>query len=115
MTKLKLHDPLRRVGPDARHVAASVGHAVGAKAQHALEVMHERHRSVVAGFAASNELAVSRDSKLVTGSETGHDAAVPFVHYFEGMLSLGPYRVPDAGRDMARIASKEHTSELQSL
>jgi len=41
--------------------------------------------------------------KLVTGSETGHDAAVPFVHYFEGMLSLGPYRVPDAGRDMARI------------
>jgi hypothetical protein len=46
---------------------------------------------------------VSRDSKLVTGSETGHDAAVPFVDYFEGMLSLGPYRVPDAGRDMARI------------
>ena len=32
--------------------------------------------------------------RLVTGSETGHDAAVPYVHYFEGMLSLGPYRVP---------------------
>ena len=46
---------------------------------------------------------ISRDSKLVTGSETGHDAAVPFLHYFEGMMSLGPYRVPDAGRDMARI------------
>ena len=46
---------------------------------------------------------VSKDSKLITGSETGHDAAVPFVHYFEGMMSLGPYRVPDAGRDMARI------------
>jgi hypothetical protein len=46
---------------------------------------------------------VSRDNKLVTGCETGHDAAVPFLHYFEGMLSLGPYRVPDAGRDMARI------------
>jgi hypothetical protein len=40
---------------------------------------------------------------LVTGSETGHDAAVPFVHYFEGMLSLGPYRVPDAGRRMSEI------------
>ena len=40
---------------------------------------------------------------LVTGCETGHDAAVPYVHYFEGMLSLGPYRVPDAGRDMIRI------------
>jgi hypothetical protein len=46
---------------------------------------------------------VSHDNRLVTGSETGHDAAVPFVDYFEGMLSLGPYRVPDAGRDMARI------------
>lgn len=46
---------------------------------------------------------VGREFKLVTGSETGHDAAVPFVHYFEGMLSLGPYRVPDSGRDMARI------------
>jgi hypothetical protein len=46
---------------------------------------------------------VSEDFKLVTGCETGHDAAVPFVDYFEGMLSLGPYRVPDAGRDMQRI------------
>jgi len=43
---------------------------------------------------------VGETSKLVTGSETGHDAAVPFVHYFEGMLSLGPYRVPDSGRNM---------------
>jgi hypothetical protein len=46
---------------------------------------------------------VSEECGLVTGSETGHDAAVPVVHYFEGMLSLGPYRVPDAGRDMSRI------------
>lgn len=46
---------------------------------------------------------VSRDNNLVTGCETGHDAAVPFLHYFEGMMSLGPYRVPDAGRDMARL------------
>ncbi len=46
---------------------------------------------------------VSQDCQLVTGSETGHEAAVPWVHYFEGMLSLGPYRVPDAGRDMQRI------------
>ncbi len=46
---------------------------------------------------------VSEEMKLVTGSETGHDAAVPYVHYFEGMLSLGPYRVPDAGRNMSRI------------
>lgn len=46
---------------------------------------------------------VSEQFKLVTGSETGHDAAVPYVHYFEGMLSLGQYRVPDAGRKMADI------------
>jgi hypothetical protein len=46
---------------------------------------------------------VGEECGLVTGSETGHDAAVPFVHYFEGMLSLGPYRVPDSGRDMLRV------------
>jgi len=46
---------------------------------------------------------VCDDTRLVTGCETGHDTAVPYVHYFEGMLSLGPYRVPDSGRDMARI------------
>jgi hypothetical protein len=31
---------------------------------------------------------VSEDNQLVTGCETGHDASVPFLHYFEGMLSL---------------------------
>jgi hypothetical protein len=46
---------------------------------------------------------VSGKMHLVCGSETGHDAAVPYVHYFEGMLSLGPYRVPDSGRDMMRV------------
>ena len=46
---------------------------------------------------------VSEECGLVTGSETGHEAAVPYVHYFEGMLSLGPYRVPDSGRDMQRM------------
>ena len=46
---------------------------------------------------------VSRDQHLVTGCETGHDAAVPFLHYFEGMLSLGPYRVPDSGRNIQQI------------
>ena len=45
---------------------------------------------------------VSDGCGLVCGCETGHDAAVPFVHYFEGMLSLGPYRVPDSGRNMTQ-------------
>ncbi len=46
---------------------------------------------------------MSEEAKLVTGSETGHEASVPYLHYFEGMLSLGPFRVPDAGRRMAEI------------
>ncbi|MFQ6043949.1 MAG: glycoside hydrolase, partial [Candidatus Poribacteria bacterium] len=58
---------------------------------------------------------VSEAMKLVTGSETGHDAAVPYIHYFEGMLSLGPYRVPDAGRDMLKIWDEvpERVSKFQ--
>jgi Glycosyl hydrolases related to GH101 family, GH129 len=49
---------------------------------------------------------MSQDLKLVTGCETGHEAAVPYLHYFEGMLSLGPYRVPDAGRRMSQILTE---------
>ncbi|MBI1388728.1 MAG: hypothetical protein GC154_09810 [bacterium] len=58
---------------------------------------------------------VSDEYKLVCGSETGHDAAVPYADYFEGMLSLGPYRVPDAGRDMQRIWNEvpENISKFQ--
>ncbi len=40
---------------------------------------------------------------LVVGSETGHDAAVPYCDYFEGMLSLCHYRVPHAGRNLEQI------------
>jgi hypothetical protein len=46
---------------------------------------------------------VSEKYKLVTGCETGHDASVPYLHYFEGMLSLGPYRVSDSGRAIQKI------------
>jgi hypothetical protein len=49
---------------------------------------------------------VSQDQNLVTGSETGHDAAVPYVHFFEGMMSIAPYRVDDAGRNMIQIVQK---------
>jgi len=42
----------------------------------------------------------SSDMKLVTGSETGIDTAVPYVDYFEGMMSLSRYRLEDAGRNM---------------
>ncbi|HEY3324075.1 MAG TPA: glycoside hydrolase [Planctomycetota bacterium] len=46
---------------------------------------------------------VSDRFKLVTGCETGHDASVPFLHYYEGMMSLGPYRSHDSGRAMQKI------------
>ncbi len=46
---------------------------------------------------------VSADNHLVTGCETGHDASVPYLAFFEGMMSLGPYRVPDSGRRMQEI------------
>ncbi|MBE0535328.1 MAG: hypothetical protein IH624_06615, partial [Phycisphaerae bacterium] len=49
---------------------------------------------------------ISEEAGLVTGCETGHDASVPWVHYFEGMLSLGPYRVPDAGRNMVAVVEE---------
>ncbi len=43
------------------------------------------------------------DFGLVVGSETGHDAAVPYCDYFEGMLSLVDYRVPDSGNNTGKI------------
>jgi hypothetical protein len=46
---------------------------------------------------------VSEEFGLVCGSETGHEASVPFCDYFEGMFSLGNYRVEDAGRNMERV------------
>ncbi len=46
---------------------------------------------------------MSEEQRMVTGCETGHDAAVPYLHFLEGMMSLGPYRVPDAGRSMQQI------------
>ena len=48
---------------------------------------------------------IGEGSGLVCGSETGHDAAVPYVDYFEGMMSLGPYRIPDAGRNMQGVVN----------
>ncbi len=45
----------------------------------------------------------SKDFKLVTGSETGHEASVPHLVFFEGMMSLGPYRVSDAGTLPSKI------------
>ena len=42
----------------------------------------------------------SGQEKLVVGTETGIDPSVPFVDYYEGMMSLAPYRLPDSGYNM---------------
>lgn len=46
---------------------------------------------------------LSGEMKLVTGSETGIDWAVPYLHYFEGMMSIANYRLPDSGYDLTSI------------
>ncbi|MBQ3349880.1 MAG: hypothetical protein IJG38_05730 [Thermoguttaceae bacterium] len=46
---------------------------------------------------------MGKEFNLVCGSETGHDASVPYCDFYEGMMSLGPYRVPEAGRNMVQI------------
>jgi hypothetical protein len=48
--------------------------------------------------------------KLVLGSETGIDPSVPYVDYYEGMMSLAPYRLPDSGYDM--LGYKTPTSDF---
>ncbi len=42
----------------------------------------------------------SKDMRQVVGTETGIDPSVPVVEYYEGMMSLGPFRLPDAGTFM---------------
>ena len=43
---------------------------------------------------------LSDELKLVTGTENGHESAVPVCDYFEGMMSISPYTLPDCGRNM---------------
>lgn len=50
-------------------------------------------------------LAVSSiEHGLVTGSEDGVAEAVPYCDYFEGMMSIGMARLPDSGRNVAKVA-----------
>ena len=70
------------------------------------ECYHPKHpmtRSESRHFKMELLRTMSETCGLVTGSETGHEAAVPVLHFFEGMMSLGPYRVPDAGRRMMEV------------
>ena len=64
---------------------------------------HPTSRSESRAFKANLLALPGKEFNLVLGSETGHEAFVPSCDYFEGMLSLIVCRVPDAGRNMAKI------------
>ena len=46
---------------------------------------------------------IGKEFDLVCGSESGHESAVPYCDYFEGMMSLSSFRVPESGRYMQEI------------
>ena len=64
---------------------------------------HPTTRSESRDFKAQLLALPGKEFDLILGSETGHEAFVPSCDYFEGMLSLIVCRVPDAGRNMAKI------------
>ncbi|NLF99342.1 MAG: hypothetical protein GX565_04245 [Lentisphaerae bacterium] len=64
---------------------------------------HPTTRSESRDFKAQLLALPGKELNLILGSETGHEAFVPSCDYFEGMLSLIVCRVPDAGRNMAKI------------
>lgn len=49
---------------------------------------------------------VGEEFSLVCGSETGHDASVPYCDFYEGMMSLGPWRIHEAGRNMIQLVEE---------
>ena len=63
----------------------------------------KRNKMALLGFCADK-------LKLVVGTETGIDPSVPYADYYEGMMSLGPYRLPDAGYQM--MAYRKPTPEF---
>ena len=64
---------------------------------------HPMTRSISKEYRVKLLNVMSGEMGLVCGSETGHDAVVPVCDFFEGMLSIGNYRVPDSGRKTAVI------------
>lgn len=55
---------------------------------------------------------VSKDRGLVTGSEDGADVAVPYVDYFEGMMSIGKGRLPGSGRGVRKVEYMKPTENF---
>jgi len=55
---------------------------------------------------------VSKDMGLLTGSEDGVDVSVPYVDYFEGMMSVGKGRLPDSGRRVSTVEYMKPTEDF---
>lgn len=54
----------------------------------------------------------SEDMGLVTGSENGVGYAVPYIDYFEGMLSIVIGRLPGSGRNVAKVKYEKPTEKF---
>lgn len=75
-------------------------------AQPFLECYHPDHpvtRGEDREYKTETLRMISEDLGLITGAEAGIDPVVPYVHYFEGMMSLSAYRVVDAGADLLQL------------
>jgi len=65
--------------------------------------VHPMTRSESRTYKAKLLALPGKEFNLILGSETGHEVFAPVCDYFEGMMSLIVCRVPDAGRNMAKI------------
>jgi hypothetical protein len=83
-------------GGPIRRVTRLASHSTAAPGQDGQDPHHPMTRSWSKAWQMKLLIYVLREYRLVKGSETGPDAAVPLAPYFESMMSLGPYRVPDA-------------------
>ncbi len=59
---------------------------------------------------------VSRKFGMVCGSESGHEAGVPYCDYFEGMMSISCYRAPGSGYRPQEIVQNapDHLKKYQT-
>ena len=78
-----------------------------------LECYHKDHpQTRKEGIEIKNKMLKQMHEKgLFVGAENPHEDAVPYCEYSEGLLSLGAYRYPDAGRRMATVYGEEEIPE----
>jgi len=96
----------RKVGDDLKtkpYRARFIDTTYAATLRECWNPAHPMTRSDCRRHRAALVRVISGELGLVAGSEDGKADAVPVCDYFEGMLSIGPYRVPDSGRNITQI------------